>query len=617
MANTFFGLNIGTTGLFAAKTGLNTTAHNVANIETEGYSRQLISQSADVPISTNNRYGMLGSGVAVNEIYQMRSQYYDEKFRSNNSTYGMYESRSYFMNEVQSYLNEIELEGFTTTFDAMYDSLQELSKDPANLTVRTQVYNYAQSMCDYFNSLSTNLNKVQTECNYEVKNQVSRINSLAAQVASLTKQINTVEIGGENANDLRDQRENLIDELSKIVNVTVKERTVGNCGMTEYTVRLDGQLLVDNYDAREIEVVPREVKMSQCDVDGLYDIYWENGEKLNPESATLQGTLKALFEVRDGNNKENLQGYASAAVVSGSKTVTIDSTNINDIKDLNIPQEGQIKIGNGIYTYSSFSVNIKDDGSYSYTFELTEEARKDYPADTKVTIGTTMDYKGLPYYHAQLNEFIRVFAQEFNEVHRSGKTLLNEDNFNFFSAIDPMTAEEYNFLGVFGTGKTDLNLTDLDLTEFDTKDLAQGVNAKSVSYYVLTAANFTVSEKMANPYNIAAASDVVNGVGNAANANELLALKGKVSMFKQGDPAAFLQTLVGEVGVDTGAALSFAESQQNIVQSVTSQRLSVAGVDIDEEAMSLAKYQEAYQLAAKVISVMNETYNTLINEMIV
>ena len=68
MANTFFGLNIGTTGLYAAKSGLNITAHNVANIETEGYSRQVIKQSADTPISTNNRYGMLGSGVAINEI---------------------------------------------------------------------------------------------------------------------------------------------------------------------------------------------------------------------------------------------------------------------------------------------------------------------------------------------------------------------------------------------------------------------------------------------------------------------------------------------------------------------------------------------------------------------
>ncbi len=603
MANTFFGLNIGTSGLYAAKTGLNITAHNVANIETEGYSRQIISQSASSPISTNNRYGMLGSGVSVNEITQMRSQYYDEKYRSNNALYGMYESRSYFMNEVQSYLNEIELEGFTTTFDSMYDSLQELSKDPANLTIRTQVTNYAMSMCEYFNSLSTSLNQVQTECNYEVKNQVSRINSLATQVATLTKQINTVEIGGENANDLRDQRENLIDELSKIVNVTVTEREIGNCGMTEYIVRLDGQLLVDNYEARQLEVIPRTEKMSQCDVDGLYDVYWDNGERLNAESATLTGTLKALFEVRDGNNKENLQGYA-VEVDDGATEITIVNTNINDLKDLNIPQEGKITIGNGEYAYTSFTVTANEDGTYSYTFELKEEARRQYAEGTKVSIGTTMDYKGIPYYQAQLNEFIRVFAQEFNEVHASGTNLNGDTGVNFFAAINPMTAEQYNLNSFGAEGEENVTMSDFDSDLLKTE----------APYYMLTAANFTVSEAIQrNPSVISAASEITNGVGNADIANELLALKSDVSMFKQGDPAAFLQTLVGEIGVDTRASLSFAESQENIVQSVTSQRLSVAGVDIDEEAMSLAKYQEAYNLAAKVIAVMNETYDTLIN----
>lgn len=603
MANTFFGLNIGTTGLYAAKSGLNITAHNVANIETEGYSRQVIKQSADVPLSTNNRYGMLGSGVAVNEITQMRSQYYDEKYRSNNAIYGMYESRSYFMNEVQSYLNEIELEGFTTTFDSMYDSLQELSKDPANLTVRTQVTNYAMSMCEYFNSLSTSLKQVQTECNYEVKNQVSRINSLATQVATLTKQINTVEIGGQNANDLRDQRANLIDQLSKIANVTVSEREVGNIGMTEYIVRLDGQLLVDNYEARSLEVIPRTENMSQCDVDGLYDVYWENGERLDPESATLSGTLKALFEVRDGNNKENLQGFAEE-VDDGATEITITHTNINDLKDLNIPAEGKITIGNGEYAYTSFTVVANEDGSYSYTFELKDEARRQYPEGTQVAIGTTMDYKGIPYYQAQLNEFIRVFAQEFNQVHASGRNLNGDTGVNFFAATNPMTAEQYN-LNTFGAeGGENVTMSDFDSDPLKTE----------APYYMLTAENFTVSTAIQmNPSTISAASDVVNGVGNADIANKLLALKSDVTMFKQGDPAAFLQTLVGEVGVDTGAALNFAESQENIVQSVTSQRLSVAGVDIDEEAMNLAKYQEAYNLAAKVIAVMNETYDTLIN----
>ena len=603
MANTFFGLNIGTTGLYAAKTGLNITAHNVANIETEGYSRQVIKQSADTPISTNNRYGMLGSGVAVNEIAQMRSQYYDEKYRSNNALLGMYDTRSYFMNEVQSYLNEIELEGFTTTFDSMYASLQELAKDPSNLTVRTQVTNYAMSMCEYFNSLSTNLDHVQTECNYEVKNQVSRINSLATQVATLTKQINTVEIGGQNANDLRDQRANLIDELSQIVNVTVTEREVGKVGMTEYVVRLDGQILVDNYEARNLEVIPRTENMSQCDVDGLYDVYWDNGEKLNAESATLKGTLKALFEVRDGNNEENLQGYAEE-VDDGATEITITKTNINDLKDLNIPAEGKLTIGNGEYAYTSFTVTANDDGTYTYTFRLKEEARRQYPEGTKVSIGTTMDYKGIPYYRAQLNEFVRVFAQNFNEVHASGQNLNGDTGVNFFSAMNPMTAEQYH-LNSFGAKGAE-NVT---MSDFESDPLT--VNA---TYYMLTAANFTVNETIQmNPNVISAASDITNGVGNADIANKLLALKSDVSMFKQGDPAAFLQTLVGEVGVDTKASLNFAESQEDIVQAVTGQRLSVAGVDIDEEAMHLAKYQEAYNLAAKVIAVMSETYDTLIN----
>ena len=602
MANTFFGLNIGTTGLYAAKSGLNITAHNVANIETEGYSRQVIKQSADTPLSTNNRYGMLGSGVAVNEITQMRSQYYDEKYRSNNALLGMYESRSYFMNEVQSYLNEIELKGFTTTFDSMYDSLQELAKDPANLTVRTQVSNYAMSLCEYFNSLSTSLNQVQTECNYEVKNQVSRINSLATQVATLTKQINTVEIGGQNANDLRDQRANLIDELSEIVNVTVTEREIGTVGMTEYIVRMDGQILVDNYEARSLEVIPRTENMSQCDVDGLYDVYWDNGEKLNAESATLKGTLKALFEVRDGNNMENLQGFVEE-VDEGATEVTIVNTNINDLKDLNIPAEGKITIGNGEYVYTSFTVTANEDGTYSYTFQLKDEARRQYEEGTRAAVGTTMDYKGIPYYQAQLNEFIRVFAQEFNEVHASGQNLNGDTGVNFFAAINPMTAEQYNLNSFGAKGAENVTMSDFDSDPLKTE----------APYYMLTAANFTVNEIVQmNPSAITAASSITNGVGNADIANKLLALKSDVSMFKQGDPAAFLQTLVGEVGVDTKASLNFAESQENIVQAVTSQRLSVAGVDIDEEAMSLARYQEAYNLAAKVIAVMSETYDTLI-----
>lgn len=606
MASTFFGLNIGSSGLFAAKTGLNITAHNVANIETEGYSRQVISQSADKALTTNNRYGMLGTGVTVNEIEQKRSAYYDENYWSNNSLLGKFENRSYFMTEVQSYLNEIQLQGFTTTFDKMYDGLQELSKNPADLTVRTQVTNYAQSMCEYFNSLSTNLEKVQKECNYEVKNQVDRINSISQQIACLTQQINTVEIGGENANDLRDQRALLIDDLSKIVNVSIDEKKIGSEGMTSYVVRIDGRTLVDTYDVNQLTVIPREQKMNQCDADGLYDVYWGNGERLDPSSVTMSGTLKALFEVRDGNNEDNLQGYTEE-VDPGATEVTITYTNVNSMKDLNIPSEGRIKIGNGEYTYSSFEVSIDPDtGNYSYTFQLNEETRKTYPDNTKVTVGVTVDYKGIPYYMAQLNEFIRTFAEEFNSVHREGINLNGDTNVDFFAATNPINGEEYSLkrFGAQGEEETDI------------WEATSDQSVQNAAYYMLTAANFTVSDVIrSNPSTLAAASDIVNGVGNSDIAKKLVELKTDVSMFSQGDPASYLQTLVAEVGIDTKAAESFSKSQTNIVKSVTTQRLSVAGVDIDEEAMSLAKYQEAYNLSAQVISIMNQIYDKLINEM--
>lgn len=177
---------------------------------------------------------------------------------------------------------------------------------------------------------------------------------------------------------------------------------------------------------------------------------------------------------------------------------------------------------------------------------------------------------------------------------------------NFFGAKNPLNGKEYN-LNRFG--KKGDELTDIDSFTSD-------LTVEEASYYMLTASNFTVSSTLLNdPSALAAASDIVNGVGNAEIAKKLLALKEDTSMFKQGDPAAFLETLVGEVGVDTKAAENFAKSQENIVKSVTTQRLSVSGVDIDEEAMNLARYQEAYNLSAQVISVMNQIYDKLINQM--
>lgn len=610
--NTFFGLDIGKSGLYTAHSGLNTTAHNIANVETEGFTRQVIEQRAGNALRVFGRHGMVGSGVDVASITQKRSEYYDEKYRNNNSIYGGYATKSNYMSQLQSYLNEIQLQGFTTTFDSMYDTIQELEKDPANLTVRTQVTNVAQSFCEYFNSLFTNLQAVQKDCNFEIKNQVDRVNALAAEIASLTKQINTMEIGGTNANDLRDARNLMVDELSTIINVSVEEVSYGPIGLKSYTLKVDGQTLVDNYETHQLGVKPREYRKNQTDADGLYDIVWDNGQQFNPYAYTQSGSIKALFEVRDGNNSDNLKGTVTA--YAGMRSVTMVHPTVNEEAKLNIPENGEITIGTVVYEYESFEVSIdKDTGEYTYEFFLTEPVRN-YADEELSFIGKSVNYKGIPYYMAQMNEFLRVYAKKFNEIHKSGVDLNGEAGQDFFTATNKVSGKEYKF-GVYGKEGAD----GYDPYSFDSHTgqfLPDDVSTVYSSYYHITAENICVNSAIQRDSSkFAAASEIVNGVGNYDKAQELLDLKKDTSMFRQGKPAAFLQTLIAEVGIDTKAALNFTKSQKDMVAAIDNQRLSVGGVDKEEEAMNLMRYQQAYNLSAQVISVMNEIYDKLINYM--
>ncbi|MDE7209849.1 MAG: flagellar hook-associated protein FlgK, partial [Lachnospiraceae bacterium] len=151
MPNTFFGLSISKSGLYASMGGITTTAHNIANTETNGYTRQVVEQEASSALRVNHTYGMVGSGVDVTGVVQIREEYYDVKYRSNNTLGGEYSTKQRYMAEVENYFNEIRLEGFTTTYNSLFDSIQELEKNPSSLTTRTQVTNFAQNLCEYIN----------------------------------------------------------------------------------------------------------------------------------------------------------------------------------------------------------------------------------------------------------------------------------------------------------------------------------------------------------------------------------------------------------------------------------------------------------------------------------
>lgn len=602
MANTFFGLTIGTTGLYGANQGINTTAHNITNAETEGYSRQVLNAKAASPLKANSTYGMIGTGVNVYSVEQVRDKYYDEKYRNNNTVAGYYEAQQYYMDSLESYFNEIQLEGFNSNYNRLTDALQELSKDPSSISARTQANSYAQNFCDYINATNTSLEQLQESTNFEVKTMADQINSYASQIAGLTKQINTLEITGGTANDLRDQRNLLIDGLSNLCKISVSEKVLGaeEVGITEYTVKIGNSILVDTYNTNPLKVVPRTEKINQSDVDGLYELEWSDGQRF--DGLHCGGRMQSIYEMRDGNSEQYFYSKNGGNGTAGSTTFTVGKTSIDEINKLHIPENGTIVIGNKEYTYKGFRADKQADGTLKYTFELNEELARDYGPNDEVRIGQSISYKGIPYYMAQMDEFARTFSEKFNTIHNSGKDLNGEDGLDYFNGKDKVSGENYKLLEDAGQVKSGTG--------------SFGLTGQEASYYQLTAKTFSVTKEVYNdPKKLVTASGVTNGDAKNDLVMKYIELSDDKTMFMQGTPQGFLQAIIAELGVDSHKSQNFNKSQQNILAAIENQRLSVSGVDMDEEAMNLIRYQNSYNLAAKVISTMNEMYDRLINYM--
>lgn len=609
MASTFFGLNIGLSGLYAYQASINTTAHNISNAETTGYSRQKVVTSAGEAMRVYSSYGMAGTGVNIADIIQQRNAYYDVKYRNSAALYGEYSTKNDYMLQVQNYFNEVDEGGFTDSYNSLFSALKTLFDDPSSMDIRTTVANNADSLSEYMNYMYTSMQTIQEDANFQIKNLIDRVNSLGEQIATVTKQINALEVTGVTANDLRDSRENLVDELSKIANVTTEEKVMKkdpmDPGTVVYEVRINGQLLVDTGSSKQLKVVPRTEKINATDIDGLYDVTWADGQEFSLSNANLKGELSALFAVRDGNNAENLGGKVTTTTTGGVTTLTMTKTNCDDITKLNIPTEGNVTIAGKDYKYKGFTVEVQTDGTYQYNFKLDEPLATDIKDTDNVRgeIGETVNYKGIPYYMGKLNEFSRTFASVFNKMHNQGEDLDGNKGLDYFNYTDKK-------------GAVDLleNFTSFSSDGTATYKAADGTVTTGESYYNLTAFNMTITaEIMSDPRKFAAASDITQGVENKDNLKELLKIESDKSLFKAGTPAQFYSTLVAEIGVDASKYETFTKSQESIMKSITNQRLSESGVDVDEEAMNLVKFKNAYNLSAKVIQTMNEIYDKLIN----
>ncbi len=488
MPSTFFGLSIATSGMLSYRAHLNVTAHNIANTKTRGYTRQYAEQSAKYPISLKTSYGMVGAGSEVTAIVNKRDEYYDYKFRKSNATFGYYDTAQYYMKSLEDhmYSNDSESAGLSNSLTNFFNRLTSLTTTVSDITKRTEITGYADTFAKYANEMVKNFQQMQDELNMHISTTVDQVNAYAEQIASLTKQINTLEVYGGRANDLRDQRERIIDDLSLLVNVDVEEiPAAGNNGHTQYIVNVAGGVLVDTNSYNKLSVVPSGSYNNLGDVDGLYTIQWSNGQKFPIRNTNLGGQLQALFEIRDGNNGENFKAtYVPKSAVKDGKTIKMtaessSSDTSSSLAKLSIPaSDGVIKIGNSEYQYDSFEVEVDSTGKYTYTFTL-KDALSEFDADNInnqqtsaaavgkpliTSIGDAVEYRGIPYYMSQLNEFVRTFSATFNQQHNKGYDMDGNLGEDLFMAKDTTTGKQ------------------LDMTEFlkNTKDGYYYLNGNKV-----------------------------------------------------------------------------------------------------------------------------------------
>lgn len=298
MRSTFYGLEISRSGLYASQQGLNLTGHNIDNANTVGYTRQrMVTKSIEAPVNTgffrSPTKGQIGGGVDVIAINQIRDNFLDMQYRRENTTRGEWTAKTSALQYIEDVFREPSDAGINKSIAELFDSLQELAKYPESKEIRSLVRQDAIKLTETITHYDSQLKQLRREQDTAIDIAVKDINDIIVNIRDLNEQIFKFEVGGEVANDLRDRRNLLMDELSSIIDVDYYETQDGR-----FRVDVAGMPLVDHIHVNKLETV----KVEDPILDGqIYRVKWEGIDKDVPIKG---GTLKGLMDMRDGRGPE-------------------------------------------------------------------------------------------------------------------------------------------------------------------------------------------------------------------------------------------------------------------------------------------------------------------------
>ncbi|KGP91404.1 flagellar hook protein FlgK [Pontibacillus chungwhensis BH030062] len=507
MGSTFNGIEVAKRAMYAQQSALYTTGHNISNANTPGYSRQRVNfeQTAPYPPASRNRPeipGQVGSGVEAGTIERVRESFLDAQFRGENTKAGYWSTKAEALQKMEEIMNEPSENGLSKTMDQFWQSLQDLAVNPEDSGARSVVRQRGVAVAETFNYLSSSLNGIQKDFKNQIDVTTKEINSIATQINNINNQIGEIEPHGYLPNDLYDERDRLVDDLTKLVDVKVTNISSGE---------------------------------SSLDIaEGKYniEIVGSNGQNLFKD--------QALVDAKAGT----------------ANTLAVSDKGVNgSINSISLGTES--KAANEFTSIGKFQSLVEAHGY--------EDASGD----------ETGLYPGMI---TELDNMAYTFAEEFNNVHKSGQSL---------HEIDNSAASDIPFF-------------------------TEGMARKGY------ASNMGVSKEiMESVSKIAASTSGAKGDGdNALN----LAGVGSTNLDydntgSASDFTSYYEGVIGEMAVQSQEARRLEGNSETLKQSVEERRESVSGVSLDEEMSNMIKYQHAYNAAARNLTTIDEMLDKVINGM--
>lgn len=287
-------MDVGRRSLANSQTALQTTAHNVANKSTEGYSRQRVDMVTNEPVGEGRL--RIGMGARASQVNRINNEYIEKQLEHEGNQLGYHTAKSEMLGRVEQVYNEQINKGLNHSMGNFFNSFRELSNNPESLATRTLVKESAEYLAKDFNRVNTQLTEIQNDADYRIALKVEEINQATREISSLNEKIQTVELTGTPANDERDRRDHLVKQLGEKVSIKSAE---GKDGQLTISVAGTG-VVVSGHSQRDLMVAAAPARAGKR--EGNLEVYYKSTEQSTPVNITKQikgGELGGLIEVRD------------------------------------------------------------------------------------------------------------------------------------------------------------------------------------------------------------------------------------------------------------------------------------------------------------------------------